>query len=329
MPRVDIPPNHPLRTGAFAKEQREKQREQAETYSSWTFDAGKYNDEFSNERLKINKREAEADLKAILATASKKPGSRSQRNTPPKTPPEITKPRDTPPDWTPPPDIAVIESFVREDISREREVPYGRRPEPKSVFPVREPTKRQKSRLRGVLFQALGPPAARPLNLEELEGQLRGLPYPLNNFVFVKENVKPLFDKVLDEFNSNPGPIGNLLANCRELARAIIDEVWLVDEDYAVLHRWAEAYVELQMHGPESPARAFLIARTTREELETAYDVAMMGIAIEGRKGVGRVARRPCTHPRYRKALAMARAAKREEEIYEATPVSASLPELE
>ncbi|KIW60903.1 hypothetical protein PV05_01084 [Exophiala xenobiotica] len=328
MPRVDIPPNHPFRTGAFAKEQRGKQREQAETCSGWTFSAGEYNDELSNERLKINKKEAEADLNTILATASKKPGPRSQLNTPPRTPLEITEPRDTPPDWSPPPDLPVIESFVRGEFDHKRIFPYGRHPEPKSVFPVRKPTKSQISREQGLLFQALGPPAARPLNLEAVEGRLRGLPYPLNNFVFVKENVKSLFDKVLDEFNSNPGPIDKLLDKCQELARAIIDEVRLVDEDYVVVHRWVEACVELHMHGPESSARAILIARTTREELKEAYDVAMMGIVIEGRKGVGKVAKRPCAHPRYRRALAMARAAKREEEMYQATPVSASLPEL-
>jgi hypothetical protein len=328
MSRVAIPPNHPLRTGAFAIEQRRQQRGKSKKVRGWELHSNAYTDKLSDDRLDINKKDATADLKAILATASTKPKSKRQLPTPPRTPPKVTEPRQTPPDWTPPPGLPVIESSVREEVSYKRELPTGSRPEPNSVFPAKKPTKRQTSHFQGALYQALGPPAARPLNLKELEGQLRGLPYPLNNFVFVKENVKPLFDKVLDDFNSNPAPIGGLNDKCWELARAIIDEVRMVDEDYAVVHR-VVASVKLKLHGAESCARAFLNARTTREELQTAYDIAEMGIAIGCTEGFGIVAGRPCTHPRYRRALAMARADKREEEIYQAQPISASLPERE
>ncbi|KAK5317193.1 hypothetical protein LTR43_008354 [Exophiala xenobiotica] len=328
MSRVAIPLNHPLRTGAFAREQRRQQRAEPQTVRGWKLHWDAYTDKLSDDRLDINKKDAAAELKAIIATASTKPKSKRQLPTPPRTPPKVTEPRQTPPDWTPPPGLPVIESSVREEVGYKREIPTGSRPEPNSVFPAKKPTKRQTSYFQGALFQALGPPAARPLNLEELEGQLRGLPYPLNNFVFVKENVKPLFDKVLDDFNSNPAPIVDLHDKCRELARAIIDEVRIVDEDYAVVQR-VVASVKLKMHGAESCTRAFLIARTTREELQTAYDIAEMGIAIGCTEGFGLVAGRPCTHPRYRRALAMARADKREEEIYRAEPISASLPEME
>ncbi|KAK5454460.1 hypothetical protein LTS15_006460 [Exophiala xenobiotica] len=328
MSRTAIPPNHPLRTGAFAIEQRKQQRGESKTVRGWKLHSGVYSDKLSDDRLNINKKDTTVDLKAILETASIKPKSKRQLQTPPRTPPEITEPRQTPPDWTPPPGLPVIESSVREEVGYKRELPTGSRPEPNSVFPAQKPTKKQTSYFQGALFQALGPPATRPLNLEELEGQLRGLPYPLNNFVFVKENVKPMFDEVLDDFNSNPAPIGDLIDKCWELARAIIDEVRIVDEDYAVVHRLV-ASVKLSLHGAESCARAFLIARTTREELQTAYDIAEMGIAIGCTEGFGIIAGRPCTHPRYRRALVMARADKREEEIYQAEPISASLPEME
>ncbi|KAK5192461.1 hypothetical protein LTR92_007636 [Exophiala xenobiotica] len=293
MSRVAIPLNHPLRTGAFAREQRRQQRKEPQTVRGWKLHWDAYTDKLSDDRLDINKKDAAAELKAIIATASTKPKSKRQLPTPPRTPPKVTEPREE-----------LLQIGLRHQVCR------------------------QTSYFQGALFQALGPPAARPLDLEELEGQLRGLPYPLNNFVFVKENVKPLFDKVLDDFNSNPAPIVDLHDKCRELARAIIDEVRMVDEDYAVVHR-VVASVRLTMHGVESCARAFLIARATREELQTAYDIAEMGIAIGCTEGFGLVAGRPCTHPRYRRALAMARADKREEEIYKTEPISASLPEME